>query len=120
MLYNPFTTRGFAKGLANAQLKSLRAAQKRFPHVTKEELYTAALSTRPGYYRQQIVDIVTTAKETVVQSAAAFDPALGFTFQRVVLVLARREYIERIGHLPSPDVMRDITAGVFSVIPNDL
>jgi hypothetical protein len=38
----------------------------------------------------------------------------------VVLVLARREYTERIGRLPSSEVMLDITAGVLSVIPDDL
>ena len=111
MFYNPFSPKGFAKGLANAQLKSFRAFQRKFPALSKEQLYVESLSTRPGYTREEVLDIVQFAKTYITGS---------FNLQRVVLAVADREYTRRVGHTPSQDISIQLVEGVVSVIPNDL
>src|SRR5712691_10928002 len=98
MFYNPFTVKGFAKGLAHAQLKSLQAMQRRFPSLSREALYVEALSTRPGFTRAEIEELVRDVSQAVKNTSAwmgSSEEALNFRlnyFQVLVSALARGEY----------------------------
>lgn len=129
MFYNPFTVKGFAKGLAQAQLKSLHAMQRRFPQLSKLELYTLALSTRPGYTEQQIVAIIT----EIIDKIVTHRWAQGYTeatresvtkrdldFRFVVLALANDEFKKTLGREPSNEQLAALSAGVEAVIPSSI
>lgn len=105
--------KGFAKGLAKAQLTSLRAFKK---HPNEKDIvkqYRAALLLRPGYTEKIVEAIIKGAKEVSSESG------IKFNFQVVVVQLAAYEYTKRTGNSPI-NVMNDLNLGVTSVIPDSL
>lgn len=105
--------KGFAKGLAKAQLNSLRVYQQVHPKDSKESQYHAALKMRPGYTDEKVDNIIKGAKEACKESG------IKFNFQAVVIQLAAYEYLSRTGNSPS-SVMNEVNEGVISIVPGDL
>ena len=106
--------KGFAKGLAKAQLISLNAFKNKNPgakDATKQ--YQSALSTRPGYTEEMVDNIIKDAR------GACKESGIKFNFQAVVIQLAAYEYMKRTGNSPL-GVMNDLSLGVTSTIPENL
>ncbi len=105
--------KGFARGLANAQLRSLGVLRSKDPDKPNEELYEAALMMRPGYTLEKVANIIDGARTACEESGVMFN------FQAVVASLAAAEYLRRTGNSPLP-VMNEMNEAVCSVIPWEL
>ena len=81
-----FGIKGFAKGLAKAQLRSFFAYRGKYPEMKPEELYLAALKMRPGYSENLILGLIEDTKEFCTKNGKPFN------FQEVVYSLATFEY----------------------------
>jgi hypothetical protein len=129
MFFNPFTRKGFARGLAKLYMKSLHQVQRKYPDLSKIELYTGALGARRGFTEPEIVLIIT----QIIDECKEKLEAQGYTkdkiddmlpsylnFQKIIYGAAILQYIKTIGHQPSPQDLRDIEDGITSVIPYSL
>lgn len=72
-----FGIKGFARGIAKAQLRSFLAYRSAHPDMKPEELYLAALKTRGRYSEELILGWIKDARN----------------FQDVVICLAEYEYL---------------------------
>jgi len=100
--------RGYAEGIAEAQLKTLRIVQNNYPELSKEEQYYKALIKRPGLSEIEVSTIIDTARTSSGK----------ITFRRVVeyLVICKANKIGLQAH----KVYGDLLEGINSVISKDL
>ncbi len=111
-LFKRRSPEGYARALANAQLRAYRAAKQRNPTASARELYQLALQTRQGYVPGTVGDLISQA-ETNARAAN-----MRFGFRLVVIEMATEEFVARTGNSASPH-LRDISFAVCSVIHDD-
>ncbi|MGH8064999.1 MAG: hypothetical protein ACRERE_07105 [Candidatus Entotheonellia bacterium] len=120
MVYNPFSTKGFAIQIAKGQLRALQSAQRRNPGMTRDQLYCRALEK--WYTPLQAAAFLAKAK-TLVE---AFDvhapgiPPTDFNFRWLVRVLVIDKYEDLRHDLPTPKALQDLREGVDSIISDSL
>lgn len=81
-----FGIKGYAKGIAKAQLRSYLMYRKQYPEMKPEELYLAAIKTRPGYSEKLILGLIQDAKASAIKEGGKLN------LQEVVYTLATFEY----------------------------
>jgi hypothetical protein len=120
LVYNPFSTKGFAIQIAKGQLRALQAAQRRTPGMTRDQLYCQALEK--WYTPLQAAAFLAKAK-TLVE---AFDvhvpgiPPADFNFRWLVRVLVIDKYQELRHDPPTSKALQDLMEGVDSIISDSL
>jgi hypothetical protein len=71
--------------------------QRHFPLLSREVLYIEALSTRPGFTRAEIEELVRDCSTAFKEMRESWCPDASLNFQFVVEMLARREYRKTLG-----------------------
>lgn len=98
-----FGIKGFAKGIAKAQLRSFFAYRSKYPTMKPQELYLAALKTRRTHSEDLITEWINESKN----------------FQDVVICMAQYEYLSRRGDMGREE-MGKIDEVVRKTIPANL
>lgn len=98
-----FGIKGFAKGIAKAQLRSFLAYRSKYPGMKPEELYLAALKTRGVHSEDLIRGWIEESKN----------------FQDVIICMTEYEYLLKRGDMGRAE-MRIIDETVRKTVPANL
>jgi len=79
--------------------------------LSKTELYIQTFNSRPGYTKEEVIDIIDHVKRVAQRHGT------DFSFRDAVTSLALHEYVKRTNKVPTEKVMNEIAEGVSSVIP---
>jgi hypothetical protein len=98
-----FGIKGFAKGIAKAQLRSFFAYRSKYPNMKTQELYLGALKTRRTVSEEIILGWIRESKN----------------FQEVIICLAQYEFLTNRGDIGREE-MRKIDEAVRQTVPANL
>lgn len=107
------TPRGFARGIAEAQLVAFDIARGKYPDAPIEDVYQIAVSAHRGVGDAGALQVVAEARKL------AQDMGMELKFWIVVLQLVANAYAAKAGRSPSSD-MDALGEGVSSVIADEI
>jgi hypothetical protein len=122
MIYNPFSTKGFAIQIAKGMRRALQSAQRKHPPMTRNERYLQALQQWFAPL-EAAVFLAKAEKLVALFDAHPLDvPSVDFNFRWLVKVLVIEKYqpIRLRDARPTPQATQDLMDGVDSIISETL
>lgn len=107
--------KGYADGIAKAQLRSYKIVQLKHPDWSKEHLYREIISARSGYNKSKVDNIIRLAKE----NANLMGDKL--SLREVAFAIAQNEFYERTNSNNIPNGwIEKWTIAIHTIIPDNI
>jgi hypothetical protein len=106
----------WAKGIAKAQVGTLRNVKRRLPETPNPERYAIAIATHPGISEELAATFVELAYKMAEEAGAPED-----AFRYVTLAVCNFDHSIRIGEGHVPDYASDIVwSAICRVVPSGI
>jgi hypothetical protein len=116
MLFMNFTYKRWARGIAKAQVRSLRMVKRQFPQTPSPERYAMAIASRPGIDDEMAVEFVRLAYEMAEEAGVPGD-----VFRYVTLAVCNFDHSIRMREGHVPDHVSDIVwSAICNVVPSGI
>ena len=117
MAFMDFMYKRWARGIAKAQVRSLRNVRRGLPDAPNSECYTLAIAARAGISDYLATGLVESAYKLAEQAGTPED-----VFRYVTLSVCNFDHNRRMGrdHIPIGHVMDVVYSAICEVVPSGI